>query len=192
MSPLHSEERRALLELARQMIRAAVIGGPEPVLPAATGGLAQVCGVFVSLHRCGHLRGCIGQVETPDPLPTTVARCAVGAALKDTRFDPVQSDEVASLEIEISVLSPLNPIRPEEVEVGQHGLLVRRGARVGLLLPQVATQYNWTRERFLSETCRKAGLDPEAWKEPGTRLEAFTAEVFSEGEMQRKAVSGDQ
>ena len=136
----------------------------------------------MSLHRRGHLRGCIGQIEAVDPLAETVARCAVASALEDPRFPPVRAEEIAELEIEISVLSPLTRITPEEIKVGTHGLLISCGAMRGLLLPQVATQYHWDRERFLGETCWKAGLERDAWKDPATRLEAFTAEVFSEAD----------
>ena len=183
MSPLPSTERRELLTLARRAIEAAVHRRPPPELSFASPPLAAPCGAFVSLHQRGRLRGCIGHIDASQPLAVTVARCAVAAALEDPRFSPVTPDEVPGLEIEISVLSPVVPIRPEEVEVGKHGLLVSCGWQRGLLLPQVATQFHWTRERFLQETCNKAGLLADAWKDPSTKIEAFTAEVFSEAEI---------
>ncbi len=134
------------------------------------------------MHQRGRLCGCIGQVVPSDSLAVTVARCAVGAAAKDPRFRPVCPEELAELEIELSVLSPLQPIEPEAVEAGQHGLMVVRDYHRGVLLPQVATEHRWTRERLLEETCRKAGLPPDAWKEPGTQILAFTAEIFSEAD----------
>jgi len=183
MSPLPSAERRALLALARSAIKAAVERRPPPELPSDFPLLAVPSGAFVSLHQRGRLRGCIGQIEARQPLVLTVAHCAIAAATEDPRFSPVTPEEVPGLEIEISLLSPLRPARPEEIEVGTHGLLISRGWQRGLLLPQVATQFHWTRERFLQETCHKAGLDADAWQDPGTRIEAFTAEVFSEAEM---------
>ena len=172
-----------MLTLARSAIEAAVQRHPLPEPSFAMRLLAALSGAFVSLHQRGRLRGCIGQIDASQPLALTVARCAVAAAMEDPRFSPVTPDELSGLEIEISVLSPLVPVRPEEIEVGKHGLLVSRGGQRGLLLPQVATQFHWTRERFLLETCHKAGLDADAWQDPGTQLEAFTAEVFSEAEI---------
>jgi uncharacterized protein (TIGR00296 family) len=121
-------------------------------------------------------------VETNKSLAETVARCAVSAAREDDRFDPVQSEEVMQLEIEISVLSPPKPITPNEIVVGTHGLIVECGPFRGLLLPQVATERKWNAEKFLSETCVKAGLPSDAWKSGETQIFGFTAEVFSEHE----------
>lgn len=172
-----------MLALARRAIEAAVERRPPPEVHFTMPVLAVPSGAFVSLHQRGRLRGCIGQIDARESLALTVARCAVAAAMEDPRFSPVTSDEVPGLEIEISVLSPLVPILPQQIEVGTHGLLVSRGWQRGLLLPQVATQFHWGRERFLQETCHKAGLDADAWQDPGTHLEAFTAEVFSEAEI---------
>lgn len=183
MSPLPSDERRALLELARRAIVEAVHGRPLPeTAPAAAE--RTPCGVFVSLHQHGQLRGCIGQLESPDPLAVAVTRCAASAALDDPRFDPVRAEEIPGLAIEISVLSPPAPITLEQIEVGKHGLLVARTRLRGVLLPQVAVEQHWPALRFLEETCRKAGLDRDAWKDPGTKVLGFTAEVFSEREFQ--------
>ena len=180
MSPLPSAERRELLTLARRAIVEAAHYRPSPQVALTSPTLAQPSGAFVSLHQHGRLRGCIGQVEPVEPLAATVARCAVAAAMEDPRFAAVRPEEIPDLEIEISVLSPLSSIGPEEIEIGKHGLLISRGFLRGLLLPQVATQLHWSRERFLQETCRKAGLDADAWQDPGTKIQAFTAEVFSE------------
>ncbi len=181
MSPLPSDDRRALLALARQAISAAATQQAAPPLPALSADPGS-CGVFVSLHACGRLRGCIGMIESAGPLAETVARCAAAAAIEDPRFDSVTAAEVPGLEIEVSVLSALRTARPEEVQPGTHGLRIRRGYRAGLLLPQVADRYHWSRERFLEETCHKAGLPPDAWRDPDTRIELFTAEVFSEAD----------
>lgn len=182
-NPLADEERRALLELARRAITEATLHDRLPDIPRLEGALARPAGVFVSLHSCGRLRGCIGQIEGVLPLTEGVARCAVAAAQEDPRFSPVTAAEISQLEIEISVLSPLESIAPEQIEAGRHGLLVSQGPYRGLLLPQVATQFHWSRERFLEETCVKAGLDRDAWRDPATRIFAFTAEVFSEDEL---------
>jgi AmmeMemoRadiSam system protein A len=115
-----------------------------------------------------------------DPLAETVADMAVAAATEDGRFDPVAAAELPALSIEISALGPMREIRPEEVEVGVHGLMVRCGTRRGVLLPQVPVEHHWDRETFLAHTCRKAGLPSDAWRRPDCELLAFTATVFGE------------
>jgi AmmeMemoRadiSam system protein A len=173
-------ERRVLLRAARDSIAAHFHAGPS-LLPAPTGALAEHRGAFVTLHRRdGALRGCVGQMRADGPLLETVARMAVAAAIEDGRFEPVTRTELDHLSIEVSALSPLQPIRPEEVEVGRHGLLIALGGRRGVLLPQVPKEYGWDRETFLVHTCRKAGLSDDAWKKPGVELLAFTADVFRE------------
>jgi AmmeMemoRadiSam system protein A len=179
MSPLNDAEQRTLLGLARQAIEAAVRGVEPPPFDAPEGPLTERAGAFVTLHRSGRLRGCIGNIESHRPLYQTVRDCARSAALSDPRFEPVTPQEVPELHLEISVLSPLEDARAEDVEVGRHGLMISRGFQRGLLLPQVATQYGWSRERFLEETCLKAGLAPDAWRR-GARIQVFTAQVFSE------------
>ena len=180
MSPLCSDDRRALLDLARRAIVEAVCHERVLDFPLPTGAVVAPAGAFVTLHRRSQLCGCIGQIVASDSLAATVVRCAIGAATKDPRFRPVRPEELVELEIELSVLSALEPIRPEAVEVGRHGLVVVRDQQRGVLLPQVATEHHWTRERFLEEACAKAGLPSDAWKDPTTRVLAFTAEVFSE------------
>jgi AmmeMemoRadiSam system protein A len=178
---LNADERRALLAAAREAI-AAHLAGRAPALPSAVGGLAEPAGAFVSLHRRsdGELRGCVGLLRPEAPLVEAVARMAVAAATQDERFPPVAAGELDGLSIEISALSRLSPIRPEEIEVGRHGLLVRSGDRRGVLLPRVPVDHGWDREGFLAQTCRKAGLPADAWKNPGTTIQSFTAIVFSE------------
>ncbi len=186
MSPLPEAERRALLELARRALTEIVLHGTILDAPPPTGRLAEPAGVFVSIHCEGRLRGCLGKVESTAPVAEAVAQCAISVAREDPRFEPVHAEELPGLEIEISVLSRLEPIIPEQIEVGRHGLLVRRGALRGLLLPQVPLPYRWSPERFLEETCVKAGLPRDSWKDPETRIEAFTAEVFSEADFHTK------
>jgi len=134
----------------------------------------------VTLTKNGRLRGCIGYTEAVAPLFKVVQECAVAAATEDPRFPPVSPEELPSLRVEISVLTPLFPIRPEEVVIGTHGLMVAQEGMRGLLLPQVPVEWGWDRERFLDQVCVKAGLPSSAWRH-GATLRAFTAEVFGEG-----------
>jgi uncharacterized protein (TIGR00296 family) len=133
----------------------------------------------------GELRGCIGFPYPTKPLATAVQEAAVAAALYDPRFPAVRAEELSLLEVESSVLTEPKPLSPRQVEVGVHGLIVRKGAKSGLLLPQVALEYRWGREEFLGQTCVKAGLEPDAWK-AGAEIFGFEAQVFSEGDLERK------
>lgn len=178
MNEYSAEERKQLLSLAHQSIRSRLLRFPLKV-KAPSPHLAQMRGVFTTLHRFGKLRGCIGFVIAKTPLYEAVIDTAAAAAFEDPRFDPVQPHEVDELQVEISVLSPMTPISPGSVEVGKHGLMISQHGRRGLLLPQVPLEWRWDRETFLSETCRKAGLPPDAWRH-GATVEAFTAEVFGE------------
>ncbi len=173
-----SDERRILLRLAHQSIEAALNNIPLDLTPPNR-HLAESCGAFTTLHLHGKLRGCIGHVFSTEPLYSTVAETARAAAFDDPRFEPVTLDEAPELKVEISVLSPLQPIRPEEVVVGKHGVVAMQAGHRGLLLPQVPLEWDWDRETFLSQTCLKAGLAPDAWRQ-GAELQAFTAEVFGE------------
>ena len=179
MSPLTDDEKRFLLRLARGSLEASV-RGEKPVLPREVPPiLAAPAGVFVTLHEKGILRGCIGYIQVTHPLHRTVMEAAEAAALHDPRFPPVQSAELPYVKLEISVLSPFRAVSPEEIQVGVHGLMITQHHARGLLLPQVALEHQWDRERFLEETCRKAGLPLDAWRR-GATIEAFTAEVFGE------------
>lgn len=179
MPPLSDADQRALLRIARQALEQKLLRAPQSPEEASSPSLQRSGGAFVTLHETGHLRGCIGRIESSAPLFQTVAACAVSAAMDDPRFNPVQPEEVPLLRIEISVLSPLLDISPEQIELGNHGLLISQGARRGLLLPQVPAQWGWDREQFLSQTCIKAGLPADAWRR-GARIQAFTAQVFEE------------
>jgi uncharacterized protein len=182
MPPLSDRDRVTLLRLARQAIEQCTLGRRlPPVEEPPSESLSARCAAFVTLRKAGLLRGCIGHIEASTPLRQTVRECAVAAALRDPRFEPVTSSELPDLHIEISVLSALTDVHPEEVEVGCHGLLISRDLHRGLLLPQVATQWHWDREQFLEQTCIKAGLPCDAWRQ-GARIQAFTAEVFAEPE----------
>ena len=180
MPSLSETERQAVLQLAHQAIIEAVARG-QVLDHIPTGGIfSEQRGVFVTLHIAGRLRGCIGVVEPSEPFGESVVRCAASAALQDPRFPAMHAEELGSLQIEISILSPPFPINPEEIEIGRHGLLIVRGAQRGLLLPQVAIEHHLSAEQFLAESCRKAQLPLDAWREPGTQVSAFTCEVFSE------------
>jgi AmmeMemoRadiSam system protein A len=185
MSPLSSEDRRELLRRARCAIVEAVGRGRIPEPSPAQGNLLKPAGVFVTLRRDERLMGCIGHIEADEPLGEVVVRCAIASALHDSRFRPVRPEEISQLKIEISVLTPPERIAPESIEIGRHGLVVERGGMRGLLLPQVAAERNWTRERFLEETCLKAGLPAGVWKDSETHIYAFLAEAFGEDEEEK-------
>ena len=178
MAEYSEEERRLLLQLAHEAIAAAIDGRQIDLTPPSD-HLAELRGAFTTLHENGELRGCVGYVFPMYSLYRTIAETAAAAATNDTRFVPVRPEELSRLQVEISVLSPLQAIDPEEVEIGKHGLLITYGQRRGLLLPQVPLEHHWDRETFLSQTCVKAGLPKDAW-EHGAKVEAFTAEVFGE------------
>jgi len=178
---LDESQRKSLLGIARRALEGYVGAGEIPSGEAPQGKLAAPGAAFVTLTKNGRLRGCIGYTEAVAPLFRVVQECAVAAATEDPRFPPVSPRELPSLRIEISVLTPLFPIRPEEVEVGRHGLMVAQGRMRGLLLPQVPVEWGWDRETFLDQACVKAGLPPSAWRH-GATLQAFIAEVFGERE----------
>jgi AmmeMemoRadiSam system protein A len=178
---LTQEEKDYLKGLARMSISARLAPGgrgdavPEP----PTDRLREKFGAFVCLKRMGQLRGCIGHIVGDQPLYTTIYEMAQAAAFGDPRFRPLAEPELDELDIEISILSPLDKVPdPALVEPGRHGLLIRRGRHQGLLLPQVATEWNWNREQLLRQTCCKAGLPDDAWEQPGTEIYWFEAEVF--------------
>jgi AmmeMemoRadiSam system protein A len=173
-------QKTALLRIAREAVVARVSGENRP-LPAIE-ALPEVTGVFVTLKRRGALRGCLGVLQLRGTLAEEVARCARDSASEDPRFPPVAADEMADTSLEISVLGPLeliDPVQQDAIEIGRHGLVVEQGQRRGLLLPQVAVEWGWTSEQFLRQTCRKAGLTPDAWQN-GAEVFRFDAEVFGE------------
>jgi AmmeMemoRadiSam system protein A len=177
---LSEADRRAALQLARTSVVEAVFQRKLPDVFPSEGVFAERRGVFVTLHVRHRLQGCIGVIEANEPLGEAIVRCAASAALEDPRFAPMKPEQLEELGIEISLLSPMEPIAPEAIEIGRHGLFVRLHAQRGLLLPQVAIEHRLTREKFLEETCRKAGLPHEAWRDPEACLFGFTCEVFSE------------
>jgi uncharacterized protein len=176
---LDERDRTALLAIARGAIAAYVNRQPLPGAQAGS-ALDRPAGAFVTIHNHRELRGCIGHIEANRPLAQVVAECAVASCSSDPRFPAVTSGELPHLDIELSVLGPLEPVQhPEEITIGRHGLVVEMGWHRGLLLPQVATEWNWDRVKFLEQTCHKAGLARDAWKN-GASIWKFEAEVFSE------------
>jgi AmmeMemoRadiSam system protein A len=182
---LNKEEKAKLLEIARLSVTEAITGRKQLFPVVTEERLKEKCGAFVTLKNKGALRGCIGYIQAVKPLAETIKDMARAAAVEDYRFrfNPVTEKELAELELDISVLTPLKKIKDiNEIEVGRHGLYVKQGGYSGLLLPQVATEYGWDRETFLKQTCVKAGLPQNAWKDKSTEIYIFAAEVFGENE----------
>jgi hypothetical protein len=178
---LSDEHKKTLLKIARESIERAVYGKPPLEYKIDDEVLNKRYGAFVTLHINGNLRGCIGNIVSETPLWKTVRNMAVESALRDPRFYPLTPQELDRIDIEISVLSPFKKIEnPEEIEVGKHGLFIRKGFYQGLLLPQVATEYGWDRTQFLEQTCYKAGLNKNCYRESGTEIYIFSAVVFGE------------
>ena len=178
---LSKEEKVKLLEIAKLSIIEAVTGKRQFFPNVTEEKLKENCGAFVTIKENNELRGCIGYIQAVKPLYETVKDVAKSAAVNDYRFNPVAENELDKLELEISVLTPLKKIKDiNEIEVGKHGLVMKQGFNSGLLLPQVATEYNWDKGTFLKETCRKAGLPQDAWKDKSTEIYTFSAEVFGE------------
>jgi AmmeMemoRadiSam system protein B/AmmeMemoRadiSam system protein A len=172
-------EKDILKKIAKESIRAELFGEKFNLDYERTENLKQKRGAFVTLHKNGNLRGCIGYIQGVDSLDTTVKKMAVSAAFEDPRFPSLNKDEFNDIDIEISALTPLKKIRDiNEIEVGKHGILLVKGFNSGLLLPQVATEYGWDSLTFLDQTCVKAGLYPGCWKENDTEIYIFSAEVF--------------
>jgi len=175
------EEKRELVAIARRAISDALHGRSSAVEIPQEGNLARPGGAFVTLRIDGNLRGCIGYIQAPVPLAEVVAEVAEKAALEDPRFPPLTRQEFEQIQIEVSVLSPLQKISDvNEIVVGRHGLLLELRHARGLLLPQVADEYGWDRETFLDNTARKAGLPRTAWRDPAAVIYIFTAEVIQE------------
>lgn len=178
---LTEQDKELLLRIARKSIESGFSGGERPRFKVESTTLEKKMGAFVTLKKQGRLRGCIGFIEGKKPLYETVEEMAQAAAFKDPRFRPVKKDELEDLDIEISALTPLRQIEDvSEIEVGRHGIYIVKGFHSGLLLPQVATEYNWDRDTFLRETCAKADLPLDAWKDKDTKIYIFSASVFGE------------
>jgi AmmeMemoRadiSam system protein A len=180
MHSLSETERKEILEMARNAVVEAVSPGQSRQVGPHASLFQENRGVFVTLYVRGKLHGCIGVVQGNERLAESLPRCAASAALHDPRFSPMRPEDLGTLEIEVSLLSPLERIQPEQIEIGKHGLLVEQGIRRGLLLPQVAVEHGLSREDFLKETCHKAGLPKEAWNSAETRIYGFSCEIVSD------------
>jgi AmmeMemoRadiSam system protein B/AmmeMemoRadiSam system protein A len=176
---LSEEEKKTLHHIAKTVVENKTRGKPVPDFKIESPILKENRGAFVTIHKRGELRGCIGYIEGQGPLHKTIEKMAEAAAFKDPRFTPVKEKELPELEIEISVLTPLKKITDvNEIQVGKHGIYIKKGWSSGLLLPQVATEYGWDRQTFLEHTCQKAGLPSNAWKEKDTEIYIFSADIF--------------
>ena len=178
---LSKEEKDTLLKLARNAIDRRFDKSRPKVAVEPTSNLKSSSGAFVTLHKRGKLRGCIGRFTSDTDLTDTVAEMAQAAAFEDPRFPSVRPEEMADIDMEISVLTPMRKINDvSEIEVGRHGIYIIQGPMRGVLLPQVATEQGWDRNTFLEHTCMKAGLTPNCWQSDKTEIYIFSAEIFSE------------
>ncbi len=189
MARLSDSERRSLLRLARTSITAALVPETAVENPGPSSAIDQPLGCFVTLHRRGALRGCIGTIEATDSLRNAVAENARNAAFHDPRFSPLQRQELAEVDIEISVLSP--PVRvnfsdgadlKRQLKPGIHGVILSQGHRRSTFLPQVWEQLP-DPEEFLAHLCRKGAMDSQCWQSTATRVDVYEVEYFSEKNM---------
>jgi AmmeMemoRadiSam system protein A len=175
---LSETNKRFLLDIARKSVENFVRGNPPEKFDATDDELRQRRGVFVTLKVSGELRGCIGHILSPEPLPDTTREMAIKSASQDPRFPPITRSELENLEIDISVMGPLVEVTDiDDIVIGRDGLVVDHMGRHGLLLPQVAVEHNFNVEQFLSQTCLKAMLPADTWKY-GAKIFRFAAIVF--------------
>lgn len=175
---LTEDEKAVLKGVAKNAIEAVILGKQTGTVHIPE-KLKEKGGAFVTIKKKGDLRGCIGYIRAVLPIWETVKEAAIQAALHDPRFDPVDKKEWKDIDIEISVLTPLKKIEDVvEIEIGKHGLYIEKGHNSGLLLPQVALEYNWGRTTFLEHTCFKAGIPKNAWKSKDTNIYIFSADIF--------------
>ena len=177
---LTKKEQKELLKIARNTVVDYITNGKVPVLTTESPGLNLHSGCFVTVKQKGELRGCIGNFVSEQPLYLLVQEMATSAAIRDPRFYPMKSEDLADFKLDISVLSPLKKAASvDEIKVGTHGIYIVKGSYRGVLLPQVATEYGWNREQFLQHTCIKAGLPEDAWQGE-CEIYIFSAQVFGE------------
>jgi hypothetical protein len=176
---LNEQEKKTLHAIVKTVVENKAKGKPVPEFKVDAPVLTENRGAFVTIKQRGELRGCIGYIEGRGPLYKTIEEMAEAAAFKDPRFYPVSEKELPDLEYEISVLTPLQKIKDiNEIEVGKHGIYIKKGWNSGLLLPQVATEYGWDRQTFVEHTCQKAGLPSNAWKDKTAEIYIFSADIF--------------
>jgi len=181
---IKQSEQKELLKIARDSVEGYVKNGKLPnfdIVGTQHPKLKQKFGAFVTLNNSGNLRGCIGLMESSMPLYQTISQMAVAAAVKDPRFNPVSQEELSKLKYEISVLSPMKRVKDaNDIDIGVHGVEVKKGMNSGVFLPQVAEETGWSKEEFLNHLCQdKAGLPADCWKDSATEIYVFTAQVFS-------------
>lgn len=191
MKDLNHEQKIMLLKLARKTIHDNLskenLEGPG-IDDFKDDIFRTKCGAFVTIHINDALRGCIGYIEGVKPIPDTVVEMAKASAFRDPRFMPLRADEYKGIDIEISILSPIEEVKGiSDIVIGRDGLIISNSGRSGLLLPQVATENNWNLTQFLEHTCYKAGLPPDAWKWKDTKIEKFSAQVFGEKDINKAA-----
>ncbi len=183
---LCADEQKELVDIASKSIRRTVRGEAAGRPPRSKSfdsesALSQPAGAFVSLYKKGELRGCLGVIVSETSLAETVSQLAGRSATEDPRFSPVTEDELNDIQVEISVLSPLREISAiDEIQIGKHGIFISAGMYRGLLLPQVAVKHHWSVNRFLEETCVKAGLPRDQWKHAETNIYIFSAEIIEQ------------
>ncbi len=182
---LSEEEQRQALALARRSLEERLIKGGEVDARSAgvdTGGIfGQDRAVFVTLKVGGRLRGCIGHITPSEPLWKSISGNAIAAAIHDGRFSPVDGDELLNIDIEVSVLTPPEPIESvEQFEAGRHGIIMGFDGHRAVFLPQVASEHGWDREKTLRYLSLKAGLPEDGWTQPGVKFHLFEAQVFAE------------
>lgn len=184
----NQEQKKRLLELVRGSLETYLKTGKKPDIKETDPVFLKEMGAFVTLNEKGQLRGCIGNMVGRQPLYLTIRDMAIEAATRDPRFPSVEPGELKDIGIEISVLSALEKISSvDKIQIGKHGVLVKKGFNSGVFLPQVATETGWSKEEFLSNLCsHKAGLSPLAWKDKNTEIYIFSAEVFSENDFKEK------
>jgi AmmeMemoRadiSam system protein B/AmmeMemoRadiSam system protein A len=184
VAPLSKEQKKRLLEIAKLTIDQYLRTGKKLEVKEADPRLSQSEGAFVTIHKNGDLRGCIGNIIGRGPLYLTVRDMAISAATEDPRFQPMTKDEIPQTDVEVSVLSTPRVAKADEIEMGKHGVIISRGMNHGVFLPQVATETGWSKDEFMSQLCsQKAGLPHDCWKDPATKIEIFTADVFSEHDL---------
>jgi len=184
MIELTKDQQVKLLKLARKTIADSLGIRLDGEIDLEDEIFKEMCGAFVTLHIKGRLRGCIGYIQGIKSIPDTIVDMAKASAFKDPRFPPLRKDEYLLIDIEISVLSPIEPVKNvSEIKVGRDGLIICRGFNSGLLLPQVPVEQCWDLDTFLENTCYKAGLPGNAWQQKGTKIEKFSAQVFGEKEL---------
>ena len=185
MDNLNKNQKLKLLKLARKTIAQSlseVVDSDD--LDFSDDIFKEKCGAFVTLHLKGNLRGCIGYISGIKNIPDTITDMSISSAFKDPRFMPLSKDEYNDIDIEISVLSPIEEVKDiSSIEVGRDGLIISKGHNSGLLLPQVAVEQGWDRDTFLENTCYKAGLPGNSWEKDGIKIEKFSALVFGEKEL---------